>query len=108
MLRLIYRIVDIGAIQDLLMADVLHRITVREIEQAVLIPAAVRRRRSTITDIKFSTGVSLSVQQAVALQQRGVVLVAGCQLIRPRGRAPYFRDTPDRDPSNNLEVLPNF
>lgn len=105
---LVYRIIDLGVTQELPMAEVLRRILAGELAKVMLQPSAVRRKNTIITELKFTSGVSFSVSEAIALQQRGVIAVVGCQLIRPRGKRPYFRDAPDADPSNNLESLPRF
>jgi xanthosine utilization system XapX-like protein len=105
---LIYRIKDRNTTEELAIQDVLQRIPARQLKKAILVPRKVRRKESVITEIQFDTGIDLKVQEAIALQERNVLSVSGCQLIRPRNARPYFRDTPDSDPENNLESLPSF
>ena len=88
--------------------DVLRRIANRELLSVELTPVAVRRRKTMVTDLKFESGIDLRVEEAIALQSRRVLSVVGCQLIRPAGKRPYYRDVPDDDPGDNLERLPTF
>lgn len=68
----------------------------------------VRRARTVVTDIRFDTGLELTVPEAVALQDAGAIVVAGTQLIHPRNSRPYFRSFPDGTTENNFENLPPF
>ncbi|MEO8083571.1 MAG: DUF3892 domain-containing protein [Ardenticatenales bacterium] len=105
---LVYEIAETGDRIELAIGDVLRRIANRELALATLTPVAVRRERTMITDLKFDTGLDLTIEEAIALQTRRVLAVVGCQLIRPAGKRPYFRDVPDDDPGDNLEALPTF
>jgi hypothetical protein len=73
-----------------------------------LLPTAIRRKETIITDIRFSSGVDLRVSEAVALQDAGVLILPRHQLIHPKDADPYFRSPPDSTEENNLENLPPF
>lgn len=68
----------------------------------------VRRAQTVVTDIRFDTGLELTVPEAVALQDAGAIVVTGTQLIHPRNARPYFRAFPDGTTENNFENLPTF
>ena len=46
-------------------------------------PTDIRRKRSVVTDIRFSTGLDLRVAEAVALQDAGAIVVAADNDERP-------------------------
>jgi hypothetical protein len=73
-----------------------------------LSPTAVRRAETIVTDFRFSTGLVLSVPEAVLLQDAGALVLPGLQLIHPDGASPYFRSPPDSTTDNNVESLPEF
>ncbi|MFN8424240.1 MAG: hypothetical protein U0470_12975 [Anaerolineae bacterium] len=105
---LTYEVVASGDRIELAIDDVLRRIANRELMRVDVTPVAVRRRKTMITDLKFDSGIDLTVEETIALQSRRVLTVVGCQLIRPAGKRPYYRDVPDDDPADNLEGLPPF
>lgn len=105
---LTYEVVASGDRIELAIGDVLRRIANRELMRVDVTPVAVRRRKTMITDLKFDSGIDLTVEETIALQSRRVLTVVGCQLIRPAGKRPYYRDVPDDDPTDNLEGLPPF
>lgn len=71
-------------------------------------PTRIRRRRTIIEEFEFGNGARLRVPDAVALQDAGVIVLPGYQLIHPRGSQPYFRAPADPETDNNLESLPVF
>jgi hypothetical protein len=73
-----------------------------------LTPQAIRRAETVITDIRFTTGLELSVPEAVMLQDAGALVLPGLQLIHPSNASPYFRSNPDESTDNNFEDLPPF
>lgn len=105
---LLYRISDRDETEELAIQDVLARIPARRLKTANLIPKRIRRAQSVITEIQFDSGIILTIREAIALQERNVLRVVGCQLIRPRNTRPYLRSVPDSFPDNNLESLPSF
>lgn len=85
-----------------------ERIPAGQLATVCLQPVAIRRKESVITDFRFSSGAELRVHEAVGLQDGGVIILPGLQLIHPRNANPYFRSPPDSTEANNLENLPNF
>ncbi|MQA14609.1 MAG: hypothetical protein GEV09_10675 [Pseudonocardiaceae bacterium] len=73
-----------------------------------LSPDAIRRAETVVTDIRFGTGLELTVPEAVLLQDVGVLVLPGLQLIHPSDGAPYYRAAPDSSTENNFENLPRF
>jgi hypothetical protein len=71
-------------------------------------PTAIRRSKTVVTAIRFSTGLDLRVSEAVRLQDAGAIVVRGFQLIHPKNAFPYFRAKPDDSTDNNFEKLPKF
>jgi hypothetical protein len=71
-------------------------------------PTDIRRRKTVVTDIRFSTGLDLRVPEAVALQDAGAIVASGFQLIHPSNASPYFRAFADGSTDNNFESLPRF
>jgi hypothetical protein len=71
-------------------------------------PEAIRRDGNVITDIRFTTGLELTVPETVMLQDAGVLVLPGLQLIHPANAPPYYRAEPDSSTSNNFEELPEF
>ena len=69
---------------------------------------AIRRSESVVTDIEFSTGLVLSVPEAVELQDSGAIVLRDLQLIHPESGNPYFRSNAYADLENNFENLPTF
>ena len=69
---------------------------------------AVRREKTIVTHLRLSSGVDLRVEDAVRLQEAGVIVLHELQLIRPSDARPYFRTPPDATTTNNLESLPTF
>ncbi len=61
-----------------------------------------------VTDIRFTTGLELTVPEAVMLQDSGVLVLPRLQLIHPSNARPYFRSRPDNFRDNNFEGLPRF
>lgn len=124
-----YRRAD-GAVQSVPIAEVFARIADRPIEPpfalvpapgqadvhlpagklatVCLRPTRIRRQKTVIREFEFATGARLKVSDAVALQDAGVVVLHGFQLIHPRNATPYFRAFADTTTDNNLESLPTF
>ncbi len=75
---------------------------------ACLLPEAIRRAKTVVTDVRFTTGLELTVPEAVMLQESGVLVLRDLQLIRPSNASPYFRSKPDDFRDNNVESLPSF
>jgi hypothetical protein len=73
-----------------------------------LSPVAVRRGDTVVTDIRFGTGLELAVPERVELQDGGVLVLPGLQLIHPVNAEPYYRSAPDDTTENNFENLPPF
>lgn len=73
-----------------------------------LTPTMIRRRDTVIQEFEFAGGARLLVADAVRLQDAGVIVLPGYQLIHPRNANPYFRAPADATTSNNLESLPTF
>jgi hypothetical protein len=71
-------------------------------------PTAIRRSKTVVTEIEFSSGLDLRVPEAVLLQDAGAIVVRGFQLIHPKNAFPYFRAKPDDSTDNNFEKLPKF
>ncbi len=71
-------------------------------------PTAIRRSKTVVTEIQFSSGLDLRVPEAVLLQDAGAIVVRGFQLIHPKNAFPYFRAKPDDSTDNNFEKLPRF
>jgi hypothetical protein len=71
-------------------------------------PQAIRRAKTVITDVRFTTGLELRVSEAVTLQDAGVIHLEGLQLIRPSNGNPYFRSPPNDSTADNFESLPGF
>ncbi len=71
-------------------------------------PTAIRRSKTVVTEIEFSSGLDLRVPEAVLLQDAGAIVVRGFQLIHPKNAFPYFRAKPDDSTDNNFEKLPEF
>jgi len=88
--------------------EVLARVPEGKLATVCLDPTGIRRRRTVITDVRFTTGLDLHIPEAVALQDNHVVRLEGLQLIHPRDDNPYFRAPPDGSVDNNFEELPPF
>ena len=73
-----------------------------------LSPTRIRRRNTVIQEFEFGNGARLRVADAVRLQDAGVIVLPGYQLIHPSNANPYFRAPADSSVSNNLESLPTF
>jgi hypothetical protein len=73
-----------------------------------LTPQAIRRAETVITDVRFTTGLELTVPEAVTLQDAGALVLPGLQLIHPSNASPYFRSQPDESTDNNFETMPLF
>lgn len=71
-------------------------------------PTNVRRREAVVTDIRFSTGLELTVPEAVRLQDAGALILQNLQLIHPRNTNPYYRSFADGNIENNFENLPSY
>ena len=69
---------------------------------------AIQRKKTIVRNIQFSTGLDLSVPEAVALQDAGAIVLRGLQLIHPKNAHPYFRAFADKTTDNNFESLPKF
>jgi len=63
---------------------------------------------SRIAELLFDDGAALKPAEAAQLQDRGVLRVYGVQLVKPRGKSPYYRTDPDTRRSNNLNAKPVF
>jgi hypothetical protein len=88
--------------------EVLARIPEDKLATVCLEPTNIRRQKTVITDVRFTTGLDLHIPEAVALQDNRVVRLKGLQLIHPRDANPYFRSPPDSSLENNFEELPPF
>lgn len=73
-----------------------------------LSPVAIRRDDTVVTDIRFGTGLELAVPETVQLQDGGVLVLPGLQLIHPSNAQPYYRSAPDDTTENNFENLPRI
>ncbi|WP_040491124.1 DUF3892 domain-containing protein [Ilumatobacter nonamiensis] len=73
-----------------------------------LSPTRIRRRDTVIQEFEFGNGARLGVADAVALQDAGVIVLPGYQLLHPSNANPYFRAYADASTANNLEMLPTF
>ena len=124
-----YRRAD-GVVQSVPIAEVFNRIADRSIEPpfklfpapsqadlhlpagklatVCLQPTWIRRGNTVIQEFEFATGARLKVPDAVALQDAGVIILHGYQLIHPRNANPYYRAFVDTSTDNNLESLPTF
>jgi hypothetical protein len=71
-------------------------------------PQAIRRAKTIITDVQFTTGLDMHISEAVLLQEAGVLHLRGLQLIRPKNAHPYFRSAPNESTDDNFENLPDF
>jgi hypothetical protein len=69
---------------------------------------AIRRRKTIVTEIQFSTGVDLKVRDSIMLQDAGALIVRGLQLIHPKNYNAYYRTFADDSTENNFESLPSF
>ncbi len=68
-----------------------------------LVPTAIHREETIITEIRFSSGLTIKVADAIALQDKAALLVKGYQLIHPRDYNSYYRAKADETTENNLE-----
>ncbi len=69
---------------------------------------AIRRRKTVVQEFHFSSGLDLTVAEAVALQDAGVIVLRGLQLIHPSNANPYFRAPANDEFGDNVERLPSF
>ena len=84
------------------------RIPNEKLASVCLVPTAIRRANTVVTDIRFSTGLELRVPEAVGLQDGAAIVLEGLQLIHPSNARPYFRAPADESTENNFESLPRF
>lgn len=104
---LTYRLASLGDV-SMPMTEVLRRIPLEQLQRVRLRPTNVQREHTIVTDILFDSGVDLHVAETVALQDRGVLVLLGYQLIHPRNANPYYRAWADQRLDNNFESLPDF
>lgn len=104
---LTYRLESLGDV-SMPISEVLRRIPLEQLQRVRLRPTNVRREETIVTDILFDSGVDLHVAETVALQDRGVLVLLGYQLIHPRNANPYYRAWADQRLDNNFESLPDF
>ncbi|MBA2498286.1 MAG: hypothetical protein H0V30_01010 [Chitinophagaceae bacterium] len=71
-------------------------------------PVAIRQEDTIVQQIKFESGNSIEVPDAVALQNAAVINVVGYQLIKPLDYNAYYRAKPDFFKDNNFESLPVY
>jgi len=88
--------------------DVRYRKQNGRIPVVCLHPTAIHRDNSVVTAIRFESGLELDVPNTIRLQDSGVLVLPGLQLIHPSSGRPYYRAAPDGDPDNNFESLPEF
>ncbi|MFT7587858.1 MAG: hypothetical protein ACI959_000062 [Limisphaerales bacterium] len=94
---------------DLLIDDVFSRLEDNRIATVSFTPTGVKKdSQDRITDIQFNDEVDFSIFELLFLVVNEVVAIPGYQMIRPRASAAYFRNTPDGNPDNNLDNLPEF
>ncbi len=93
---------------ELPIAEVLQRIPKKQLVCANMYPTHVHREKTVVKDIRFRGGLELHTSEAIALQDNGVLVVVGYQLIHPRNYNPYYRAHADRYIDNNFESLPKF
>jgi len=117
LMSLFYRVPDFdgGDRIELLMSEVLTRITNQQLSKAEMRPTQVNRKNTIIRDLKFSTGVDFTVNATIFLFKERVLSIPGYELIEPRrpgvyGKVAhaYFRDKADRSLEDNLDELPAF
>jgi len=88
--------------------EVLRRIPLKQIQCVQLKPVAIHRKASVVEDIKFLSGLELSVKDTVQLQDAHILVVKGFKLIHPNNAHPYYRAVKDNSLDNNFESLPVF
>jgi hypothetical protein len=90
--------------------EVLDRVSSQRLATVCLEASAIRRSRTVVTHVRFSPGpeLTMTIPQAVALQDARVIQVRYYQLIHPRDGNPYFRAPPDDTIENNFESLPDM
>lgn len=71
-------------------------------------PTAIHRENTIVTAIRFASRLELDTLDTIRLQDAGVLVLPGLQLIHPSNGRPYYRSAPDGDPDNNVESLPTF
>lgn len=71
-------------------------------------PSRIRRKKTIVQEFEVDNGARVLVPDAVALQDAGVIVLRGYQLIHPLNSNPYFRAPADSTTDNNLESLPTF
>jgi len=89
-------------------ADSSFRIPEGKLATMALIPDAIRRENSVVTEIPFTNGLDLTVADSISLQDDGALYVMGLQLIHPVNAHPYYRAKADGETENNFENLPEF
>ena len=75
---------------------------------ACMHPIAIHREDTIITDIRFSTGLELKMEETILLQDAGALILPNLQLIHPSNSNPYYRVKADDSIENNFESLPEF
>ncbi len=88
--------------------DADDRRTSGRLASVCLKPTAIRSKETVVTDIKFLSGAELRTPEAVQLQDAGVLVLPGYQLIHPVNANPYFRSPPNATEEDNFENLPLF
>lgn len=104
---LTYRLASIGDV-EVPISEVLRRIPLRQLACVVLKPTQVRRENTIVKAIRFASGVDFYTSESVALQDNGILVLTGFQLIHPCNSNPYYRAWKDECIENNFESLPIF
>lgn len=88
--------------------DLIERKQDGKIPVACMHPTAIHREATIITEIRFTTGLELSTLDTIRLQDAGVLILPGLQLIHPSNGRPYYRAPADDSIENNFESLPEY
>jgi hypothetical protein len=88
--------------------DLIERKQDGKIPVACMHATAIKRENTIITAIRFDTGLELDSLDTIRLQDEGVLLLPGLQLIHPANGRPYYRAPADGSIANNFESLPEF
>lgn len=102
-----YHLDTIGDV-EMPIREVLRRIPLQQLACVRLKPTQIHRENTVIQGIRFSSGVDFYTSETVALQDKGVLVLQGFQLIHPKKSNPYYRAWKDTRRENNFESLPNF
>jgi hypothetical protein len=90
-------------------SEAIERVRNGQLQPSLLLkPLYVRKRRGRIAEFFFDSWSALAPHEAGELQRGRVLRLRGADLIRPRGRRPYYRSRADQRQSNNLSNLPRY